>query len=131
MTRRHSPRTYIAKADRALATVRLNLKDKDPDGACDRAYYAMFNAAHAALFALGVEGLTKPIKTHSGLEAMFGRELVLGDLLPAEHGRNLSKVQKHREVADCSAEPVDFGDAAWSIERAEAFVEAIRRKFRL
>ena len=131
MRRRHSPRTYIAKAERALSTAHLNLKAKDPDGACDRAYYAMFNAAHAALFALGVEGLTRPIKTHNGLEAKFGQEVIVAGHLPAEHGRNLGKVQKYREVADYSAEPVELADAAWSLERAEAFVAAVKKKFGL
>jgi len=131
MTRRHSPKNYIAKAERALSTARLNLKAKDPDGACDRAYYAMFNAAHAALFALGAEGVTRPIKTDSGLEAKFGQEVIVAGHLPAEHGRNLSKVQKYREVADYSAEPVEVTDAAWSIEQAAAFVDAVKTKFGL
>ena len=58
-----SPKTYIAKAEAALSGARLLLQSGDADGACSRAYYAMFDAAHAALFALGIEQLTAPIKT--------------------------------------------------------------------
>lgn len=131
MTGRHSPKTYMRKAETALSSARRNLEARDGDGACDRAYYAMFNAAHAALFALGVEGLTKPIKTHNGLVAKFGQEVVVAGHLRADHGRDLNNVQKFRLVADYSADSVDLADAAWSIERAEAFVAAVKKKFRL
>jgi uncharacterized protein (UPF0332 family) len=107
------------------------MKTKDSDGACDRAYYAMFHAAHAALFALGIEELGRPITTHNGLEAKFGQEVIIAGHLPAEHGRDLSRVQRYREVADYSADPVEVVDAAWSVERAEAFVAAVKQKFGL
>jgi uncharacterized protein (UPF0332 family) len=121
----------MRKAGTAPSSARRNLQARDGDGACDRAYYAMFNAAHAALFALGIEGLTKPIKTHKGLIAKFGQEVVVAGHLPADHGQDLNNVQKFRLVADYSADSVDLGDAAWSVERAEAFVAAVKKKFRL
>jgi len=127
----HSPKTHISKADRALATTRLTLQAHDADGACDRAYYAMFNAAHAALFALGVESNTRPIKTHSGLIAKFSQDVVVAGHLPADCGRDLANVQKYRQVADYTAESVDAADAAWAVERAEAFVDAVKKKFGL
>ena len=119
------------KADTALSSARRNLQAHDGDGACDRAYYAMLNAAHAALFALGIEGLSRPIKTHNGLTAKFGQEVVVAGHLPAVHGQDLNNVQKFRLVADYSADPVDLADAAWSVERAEAFVAAVKKKFQL
>ncbi|EGV27515.1 HEPN domain protein [Thiorhodococcus drewsii AZ1] len=45
------PDLYLAKSRRALASARLLLADGDTEGACNRAYYAMFDAAHAALLA--------------------------------------------------------------------------------
>lgn len=39
----------MQKADRALASARLLLDAGDTEGACNRAYYAMFDAARAAL----------------------------------------------------------------------------------
>ncbi len=131
MTGRHSPKTYISKAERALATARLTLQAHDGDGACDRAYYAMFNAAHAALFALGAESNARPIKTHSGLVAKFGQDVVVAGHLPADCGRDLANVQKYRQVADYTAESVDAADATWSVDRAAAFVAAIKKKFGL
>jgi uncharacterized protein (UPF0332 family) len=131
MTAGHSPKTYIAKAEKALSTARLLVKAKDADGACNRAYYAMFDAAHATLFALGIEGLTRPIKTHNGLVAMFGQEVVVAGHLPAAHGEDLNRVESLRLLADYSDESVKLTDAAWAVERAEAFVDAVKKKFDL
>ena len=44
-----TPQELMAKADRALASAKLLLDSGDVDGACNRAYYAMFDAARAAL----------------------------------------------------------------------------------
>ncbi len=38
----------MAKANQALASAKLLLDTGDADGACNRAYYAMFDAARAA-----------------------------------------------------------------------------------
>ena len=37
----------MTKANRALASADKLLQDDDSDGACNRAYYAMFDAARA------------------------------------------------------------------------------------
>ena len=39
----------MAKASQAAASARLLLDTGDADGACNRAYYAMFDAARAAM----------------------------------------------------------------------------------
>ena len=126
-----SPSILMEKAGRALAAARLLLEANDTDGACNRAYYAMFDAAHAALFTLGIEKLDAPIKTHNGLVAMFGLHLVRGNRLPAEHGEALNAAQRFRQVADYTGDFVSLADATWAIERAEAFVAAIRVAFGL
>ncbi|WP_204848259.1 HEPN domain-containing protein [Rhodopila globiformis] len=48
----------MAKAARAAESARALLDRGDADGACNRAYYAMFDAARAALLAVG-HGLAK------------------------------------------------------------------------
>ena len=98
MTTELSPTIYMRKAESALDSARLLLEADHTDDACNRAYYAMFDAAHAALFALGVEEIKAPIKTHNGLVAKFGQHLVLGDHLAAEHGEDLTP---SRDLADC------------------------------
>lgn len=120
---------HIQKADRALKGARLLLAADDTDGACSRAYYAMFDAAHAALIASGASQSTTDFKTHSGLIAAFGQHIVRTNLLAPEFGRSLNQVEDMRLLADYTGDPVPHKDAAWSLEKAEAFVEAVRQKF--
>jgi len=95
-----TPATYMRKAETALSAARLLLKAGDTDGACNRAYYAMFDAAHAALRAADIELSETPIRTHNGLIAMFGQHLVRTKHLDAEHGVAFNKVQNLRLLAD-------------------------------
>lgn len=62
----------MSKAMRACASARVLLDLGDVDGACNRAYYAMFDAARAALLATEAPVETHLGKTHSGLIAAFG-----------------------------------------------------------
>jgi len=43
--------TLLNKANIALSSAKLLLHSGDADGACNRAYYTMFDAARAALMA--------------------------------------------------------------------------------
>ncbi|MDW5419090.1 HEPN domain-containing protein [Iodobacter sp. CM08] len=47
-----SPQDLIAKAERAIQSAKLLHEAGDVDGACNRAYYAMFDAAKAVLLAV-------------------------------------------------------------------------------
>ncbi len=118
--------SYIQKAHRALEAARLLLGVNDTEGACNRAYYAMFDAAHAALWATGVQELGAVIKTHGGLASVFAQELVKTGMVSAEYGRALSHVQKTRLLADYTADPPADSDAREAIALAEAFVAAMR-----
>jgi uncharacterized protein (UPF0332 family) len=72
VSNRLTPSALLAKAERACASARLLCGASDAEGACNRAYYAMFDAARAALLASGaVAG-----KTHSGLMSAFSEHLV-------------------------------------------------------
>jgi uncharacterized protein (UPF0332 family) len=53
----------MAKAAQAALSAKVLLDTADADGACNRAYYAMFDAARAALLASGAE----VGKTHKGV----------------------------------------------------------------
>jgi uncharacterized protein (UPF0332 family) len=117
---------YMRKAERALDEARLLLRDKKTEGACSRAYYAMHDAAHAALLATGFEKPDAIIKTHHTLIAEFGKRLVLGGQIDAAHGRAFNKAQEMRLLADYSAEPPSSDEAQGAVEQAEAFVAAIR-----
>jgi uncharacterized protein (UPF0332 family) len=121
--------SYMRKAERALDEARLLLREGKTEGACSRAYYAMHDAAHAALIATGYETPDEIIKTHHSLIAEFGKKLVLGGQIDAAHGRAFNKAQEMRLLADYSAEPPSADEAQGVVEKAEAFVAAIRARF--
>src|SRR5476651_339290 len=112
----------IDKAEKALTSARILLKAGDSDGASNRAYYAMFDAAIAALSWAGSGSAHDHPKTHSGLIGSFGLHLVRAGKLPAELGRSLNRVQELRLTADYLADPVTSERAEWAIREAEAFL---------
>lgn len=69
-------RELLAKAIRASSSAALLLGDGDVNGACNRAYYAMFDAARAALLAAGAPVDPNVVRTHNGVIAAFGLHLV-------------------------------------------------------
>ena len=118
--------SYLRKAERALKEARVLLREEATEGACNRAYYAMHDAAHAALHAGGHESAHSIIKTHHGLIAEFGRQIVQSGKLDAAFGRDLNRVQTIRLAADYSCEPPLLEDATAAVEKAGAFVAAVR-----
>ena len=114
----------MSKAAHACASARLLLQADDVEGACNRAYYAMFHAARAALIAARAPDIGG--KTHSGVIAAFGLHLVKNGPFPVELGRSLNHVEHVRTIADYRDEAVDVDDARMAIDEAETFVEAIR-----
>jgi uncharacterized protein (UPF0332 family) len=72
----------IDKANRAAASARLLLDAGDVDGACNRAYYAMFDAARAALIQSGAPVVPEVAKTHGGLISAFSLHLVKTGRVP-------------------------------------------------
>jgi uncharacterized protein (UPF0332 family) len=95
-----SPDDYLNKAMRAIASARLLLDAGDVDGACNRAYYAMFDAAHAALLQVSADSKPAETKTHRGLIAAFGNHLVKPGILSVEFGKSLNQVERIRLLAD-------------------------------
>ena len=97
--------------------------------ACNRAYYAMFDAARAALLACGIDESTVNTKTHSGLISKFSLELVKSGQVSVELGKSLNKVEDLRLMADYKGDAVLEEDAAWAVNQADIFVEALCAKF--
>ncbi len=119
----------MEKAERALSAARILLSADNTEGACNRAYYAMFDAAHAALLAANVGVVDATIKTHSGLIGAFGKHLVQAGLIDIEHGRSFNQVQRLRQLADYTGDPISVDDATWAPDQAEAFIAAVKAKF--
>ena len=119
-----TPAELMQKALRSLKAARLLLQDGDMDGACNRAYYAMFNAARALLLHAGHSGAAT-IKTHKGLIAAVAQFLVKsGRLTPKDH-RALNSVFQIRLAADYLDASISSTDALAALEKADAFMGAI------
>lgn len=115
----------IRKAKTALASAEALFALGDVDGAVNRAYYAMFDAARAALWAVDDGMDTSVARTHSGLIATFGQRLVKGGHVKPELGRWLNRAHEIRMVADYGGEAVQPEDAHPLIRQAATFVEAM------
>ncbi|MDZ7919604.1 HEPN domain-containing protein [Rhodoferax sp.] len=119
----------MVKAQRALASARTLLADGDNDGACNRAYYAMFDAARGALLASKAPVSPEVAKTHSGLISAFSLHLVKLGKFPVELGKSFNKAEDLRLIADYKGDPLDTVDALWVVEQAAVFVGAIQDSF--
>jgi uncharacterized protein (UPF0332 family) len=111
----------MEKARRALASAEILLKDGDADGACNRAYYAMHDAARAVLLHMHAD---LP-KTHSGLVAAFGLVIVGQGMIEKTFGAALNRVQRIREIADYTGDGVSEADAKAAVVTALAFVQRV------
>jgi uncharacterized protein (UPF0332 family) len=121
-----TPHELMTKASRALASAKLLLNSGDVDGACNRAYYAMFDAARAALLSISAPVPAEIARTHSGLITAFSLHLVKPGLVAVEHGRSLNKVEDLRLIADYKGDPVTLENAAWALEQSEKFLAAVQ-----
>lgn len=119
----------MAKADTACASARVLLNMGDVDGACNRAYYAMFDAARAALLASGAPAKPEIVKTHRGLINAFSLHLVKSGPVSKEMGRLLNRAEEIRLVADYKADSVELVDAKEMVEQADTFVATLRAMF--
>lgn len=117
------------KARQAVASARALHGLGDMDGACNRAYYAMFDAARAALMRSGAPVGADIARTHSGLITAFGLHMVKTGRLPIELGRAINRAEELRLVADYTGEPVDAEQASWAVKHADLFVSAIAVEF--
>ena len=124
-----TPDALMSKAVRACASARALFDLNDVDGACNRAYYAMFDAARAALLASGAPVESDIGRTHSGLITAFSQHLVKNGPITKEMGRLLKRAEETRLIADYKGDSVELADAREMVEQAEMFVEAMRNKF--
>jgi uncharacterized protein (UPF0332 family) len=116
----------MAKAETAIASANALLALGDVDGASNRAYYAMFDAARAAL--LASNGSDRPDfgKTHRGTLNAFSEHFVKTGRITKELGRHLKHAETFRYVADYEGGSVELADAKELVLHAENFVATLR-----
>lgn len=117
----------LDKAHDDLAAARDNLAHGYLRTAVNRAYYAVFHTASAALLWLDVERAR-----HSGIESAFGQHFVKTGLIEREYGRIYSHTRDWREDQDYSdtARVLTESAVAPIVADAERFVARVERYLR-
>ena len=119
----------MTKANRAMTSAKLLLQSGDVDGACNRAYYAMFDAARSALLSSGAPVEAEVARTHGGLISAFSLHLVKSGKVSVELGRALNRAEEIGLVADYQGDPVERRHVEWLVEQAENFVHVMQQTF--
>ena len=119
----------LAKAKQALISAQALLANGDADGAGNRAYYAMFDAARAALILMKAGTPEEVAKTHNGLLRAFSLHLIKTNLFPVDLGKALRQVEDFRLIADYNGDPIEVSDATWAVAQAERFVKEVLTRF--
>jgi uncharacterized protein (UPF0332 family) len=117
----------LDQASQAARSARVLQASGDIDGAINRAYYAMFYAAHAALQHRGIEVASSK---HGTLVRRFGEHIIKPRLLPRMIGSSLSKALERRQKADYGSQPLTEEDAERAASDADAFIAAVDRLIR-
>ena len=119
---RESSRAELSLAEEELAIADSLLQAGFARVALTRAYFAVFHAARARLYASGFEP-----RTHGGVHHLFNLHFVKTARFDPGASRLLARLQKYREEADYShAFVVDADGAREELEAARAFVETVR-----
>lgn len=117
----------MIKAHQALRSAQGLIALNDADGACNRAYYAMFDAARAALFAKLGRTEADFAKTHRGLINAFSEHLVKDGTLSKDLGRSLKRAEEMRRLADYDGDSIELADAVTMVADAKSFIAAIEK----
>lgn len=125
-----APTLLMEKANTACTSGRMLLGVGDVDGAANRAYYAMFTAARAALLASGAPVVESEVgRTHSGLIGAFGKYLVKDGPVSKDIGRLLNRAHEIRLIADYKGDSVEYADARDMVAQAATFVSTMEAMF--
>ena len=120
--RRESTLSEFALADEELNIADSLLRAGFARVALTRAYFAVFHAARARLYAAGFEP-----RTHAGVQHLFNQQFVRSARFEPGVSRLMARLQKYREEADYSrAFVIDAEGACEEIEAARAFVDTVR-----
>ena len=117
--------THLDRALQAAESARRMQADGDYNGACNRCYYAVFNAVMGLLELAGDDN---PGKTHASLSRKFSEYFVLSGKAPPDLGRALAISQNLRSKADyviAGASEKDAADAVAAMDKILAFARPL------
>jgi uncharacterized protein (UPF0332 family) len=127
VTKRLYIAAHLARATDDLATARDNVAHGHWRGAVNRAYYAVFHAASAALLQFDIERAR-----HAGVQAAFSTFLVRPGLIEPEFGQIYSRIRQAREMQDydVTAVALTFAETERLVSDAERFVTRVESYLR-
>lgn len=116
---------FLGKADKNLQAAKVCFENELYDATANRAYYAAFQAAVAALASQGVK---KERLDHKWVQAQFNARFIKKEKkIPGQLKSFLPKMIVIRERADYKSGGVSKALASKQIDRAEEFVLAVRK----
>ena len=116
----------LEKADRAIASAEVLLRDGDAEGASNRSYYAMFNAARAALILVGAPSEVTEGKSHNGLHSAFNQYLIKPGHISQTLGAEFRKAERLRQISDYLGDPIESEKVELILNHAREFVQKIK-----
>ena len=122
------PADIRQKAEIAISSAKALLALGDTDGASNRAYYAMFDIARAALMEINAPLSMRAAKTHKGLISAFSLYLVKPGILTPQLGQALSRAFEIRIWADYTGDAVSFEYAETLVGDASIFLEEVAKR---
>lgn len=111
----------IEKAERSIASAKLQLDHGYPDFAVGRTYYAMFYVAEAIL-----KNRDLVFSSHGAVQGAFGKEIIKAGLMDAKYHRYLLDAFRQRQEADYNTDKVSTESARDLIQAAEEFIAAAK-----
>jgi uncharacterized protein (UPF0332 family) len=112
------------KAEECLKATQRCLEERWYKSAVSRAYYAMFQAARAALASTGI---VRPWWSHGALQAIFSNELVRRQkLYPPSFVHHLTDAMELRHTADYSDVQIPPKRATRLVGAAGQFVNRVK-----
>lgn len=119
----HAVAEDLGMAAEEIEVAEQLLRTGHPRIAVTRAYFAVFHAVRARVYAEGLEP-----RTHSGTHHLFNAHLVKTGIYDASASRLVARLQKYREEADYSrAFVIDDTGAREDVDAARGLVDRIRR----
>lgn len=112
----------LESAEERLKAARLLLEKQMYADAASRVYYAVFQAARAALAIKGLDS-----RKHSGIIGLFNQQFVKSGILPKDYGKILKSSRDLRQAGDYD----DFylvgrEEALAAVENASRFIRGIK-----
>jgi uncharacterized protein (UPF0332 family) len=123
-------RAYLAKAAESLTSTQTDFAAARYNSCANRAYFACFQAAVAALLHAGVQPADpKGEWSHEFVQSQFnGRLITRRKLYPAHLRRVLRDTMEIREKADYTVSLVSERVAKRVMQQAEEFVRAVQER---